>query len=215
MALQTSGQISLNDIHLELGGTSGTEVTMGDVDVRGLINVNQGAQVAMNAFYGASDVVILDCSYVTPAVTSGKFPTKEVVMFLTTNRSDTTTDYYQTWNSTATHSSVNGSSSSPPFVGGGFFLVDNGFLYWGNVSEDSGQGVGQFTTAQLGSNSNHISGAGFEAKYNGTSVWTANTFYDDNTSNGASFRCSNSSISSGVTNGRTNASLWKLEVTEP
>lgn len=74
MALQTSGQISLNDIHLELDGTSGTEVTMGDVDVRGLIDVNQGAQVAMNAFYGASNSIdITGTTFTTQYTTSGKF----------------------------------------------------------------------------------------------------------------------------------------------
>ena len=215
MALTSSGQIDLNAMHVEAGGTTGTECTLNDADIRDMIDKASGAQMGFNEWYGASSVVILDCSYVQPAVTDGKFPSKEVIMFLTTDRDDTTTDYYQMWNSTATHSSVNGSSSDPPFVGGGFFLLDNGRLFWGNVSEDSGQGVGQFTTAQLGNNSNHISGAGFEAKYNGTSVWTANTFTDDNTGNGGSFFCSNSGISSGVTDGRTNASLWKLEVTEP
>lgn len=54
MPLQSSGQISLNDIHLELGGTSGTQVSMNDSDVRGLISRASGAQMAMNEWYGAS-----------------------------------------------------------------------------------------------------------------------------------------------------------------
>jgi len=55
MALQTSGQISLNDIHLELGATSGTQVSLNDADVRGLIGKSSGAQNAMNEYYGAAD----------------------------------------------------------------------------------------------------------------------------------------------------------------
>ena len=36
MALQTSGAISLNDIHVEAGGSSGTTCSMNDPDIRGL-----------------------------------------------------------------------------------------------------------------------------------------------------------------------------------
>ena len=38
MALQTSGAISLNDIHVEAGGSSGTQASMNDSDIRGLID---------------------------------------------------------------------------------------------------------------------------------------------------------------------------------
>jgi hypothetical protein len=54
MALQSSGQISLNDLHVEVGGTSGTECSMNDSDIRGLIGLSSANQAAMNAFYGAS-----------------------------------------------------------------------------------------------------------------------------------------------------------------
>lgn len=56
MALQTSGAISLNDIHIEAGGSSGTQVTTNDADVRGLINKSSGAQMSFNEWYGASAV---------------------------------------------------------------------------------------------------------------------------------------------------------------
>ena len=36
MALQTSGAISLNDIHVEAGGTTGTQASLNDTDIRGL-----------------------------------------------------------------------------------------------------------------------------------------------------------------------------------
>jgi len=54
MALQSSGAISLNDIHLEVGGTSGTQVSLNDADVRALIGKASGAQSSFSEFYGAS-----------------------------------------------------------------------------------------------------------------------------------------------------------------
>ena len=53
MALQTSGAISLNDIHIELGATSGTTVSLNDTDVRGLVSISSGA-IDLADFYGAS-----------------------------------------------------------------------------------------------------------------------------------------------------------------
>lgn len=61
MALQTSGAISLNQIHIEAGGTSGTTVSLNDSDVRGLtaasgytINATSSTTLAIGSFYGAS-----------------------------------------------------------------------------------------------------------------------------------------------------------------
>ena len=54
MALQSSGAISLNDIHQEVGGTSGTQVSLNDADVRALIGKASGAQSSFSEFYGAS-----------------------------------------------------------------------------------------------------------------------------------------------------------------
>lgn len=54
MALQTTGAISLNDIHLEVGGTSGTQVSINDQDVRDLLGRASGAESTFNDFYGAT-----------------------------------------------------------------------------------------------------------------------------------------------------------------
>ena len=54
MGLQTSGPISLNDIHIEAGGTSGTQCGMNDADIRALIGKNAGTQNSFNEYYGAS-----------------------------------------------------------------------------------------------------------------------------------------------------------------
>ena len=61
MALQTSGPISLNDIHVEAGGSSGTLASINDSDIRGLtpaagktINDNSGTEIDFFNFYGAT-----------------------------------------------------------------------------------------------------------------------------------------------------------------
>ena len=54
MPLQSSGQISLNDIHIELGETSGTQVSFNDADVRELISASSEAEMEMADFYGVS-----------------------------------------------------------------------------------------------------------------------------------------------------------------
>ncbi len=53
MALQTSGAISLNQIHTEAGGTSGTLVSLNDSDIRSLGGVASGT-IDFADFYGAS-----------------------------------------------------------------------------------------------------------------------------------------------------------------
>lgn len=57
MALQTSGPLSLNDIHVEAGGSSGTSVGINDSDVRALIAKGNGAQMSFNEWYGASSYI--------------------------------------------------------------------------------------------------------------------------------------------------------------
>lgn len=54
MALQSSGQISLNEIHIEAGGTTGTEASINDSDIRGLISKSSGAAMNFAEWYGAS-----------------------------------------------------------------------------------------------------------------------------------------------------------------
>tara|TARA_B100000768_G_scaffold178677_1_gene194870 strand:+ start:74 stop:838 length:765 start_codon:yes stop_codon:yes gene_type:complete len=60
MALQTSGAISLNDIHVEAGGSSGTSVGINDTDVRDLTGVSSQASSSFSSFYGASSAIVFD-----------------------------------------------------------------------------------------------------------------------------------------------------------
>lgn len=54
MALQSSGAISLDNIHVEAGGTTGTLASINDSDIRNLIGKTAGASMAFNEWYGAS-----------------------------------------------------------------------------------------------------------------------------------------------------------------
>ena len=57
MPLPSSGAISLDQMHVEAGGTSGTQCTINDSDIRGLISKGSGSQMSFNEWYGASGVV--------------------------------------------------------------------------------------------------------------------------------------------------------------
>jgi hypothetical protein len=53
MALQTSGAISLDQIHVEAGGTSGTQCSINDTDIRDLIGKTSATTMSFNEWYGA------------------------------------------------------------------------------------------------------------------------------------------------------------------
>lgn len=57
MALQTSGYITLNQIHQEAGGSSGSLCSMNDSDIRALIGKGSGVQSSMSEWYGASNTI--------------------------------------------------------------------------------------------------------------------------------------------------------------
>lgn len=54
MALQSSGQISLDDIHVEAGGTTSTLAAINDSDIRGLIGATSESEMEFSDWYGAS-----------------------------------------------------------------------------------------------------------------------------------------------------------------
>ena len=63
MALATSGALTLDQIHVEAGGTTGTTCSLNDSDIRGLtaasgktINSTLGTTIDFDDFYGASSV---------------------------------------------------------------------------------------------------------------------------------------------------------------
>lgn len=68
MALQTSGAISLNQIHVEVGGTSGAQVSLNDPDIRVIAGVPSGA-VDFEDCYGATSVVVTQGTQSVPYAT--------------------------------------------------------------------------------------------------------------------------------------------------
>ena len=56
MPIQSSGAISLDDIHQEVGGTANSNCSINDADIRGLIDASDGANTSFNDWYGASNV---------------------------------------------------------------------------------------------------------------------------------------------------------------
>ena len=59
MALPASGTLSLNEIHIEAGGTTATEAGINDADIRGLISKSSGTAMSFNEWYGASAFLTL------------------------------------------------------------------------------------------------------------------------------------------------------------
>tara|TARA_B100000035_G_scaffold314774_1_gene332192 strand:- start:16 stop:1050 length:1035 start_codon:yes stop_codon:yes gene_type:complete len=75
VALQSTGAISLNDVHVELGGTTGTLVSLNDSDLRTLAGVSSGA-ISLQNFYGTSSVPPFDYTAANGAVdTNGPYYT--------------------------------------------------------------------------------------------------------------------------------------------
>ena len=58
MTTPTSGAISLNQLHTEAGGTSGTQVSINDADVRRLKDGSSGTSSALNSFYNRTRYVV-------------------------------------------------------------------------------------------------------------------------------------------------------------
>tara|TARA_Y100001972_G_scaffold188_1_gene261 strand:- start:1907 stop:2479 length:573 start_codon:yes stop_codon:yes gene_type:complete len=60
MSISASGAVSLNTIHTEAGGSSGTTCSLGDSDIRAIIGNSSGAN-NMNAYRGHDNQLSLSC----------------------------------------------------------------------------------------------------------------------------------------------------------
>lgn len=54
MALPSTGQITLNQVHVEVGGTSATQCSLNDADIRALRGLGSGAQNNLAGYRGLS-----------------------------------------------------------------------------------------------------------------------------------------------------------------
>ena len=73
MALPSSGSISLNQIHIEAGGSSGSLATINDADIRALIGKSDGAAMSFNEWYGASAGIVVTVTEGTDIFTSSAY----------------------------------------------------------------------------------------------------------------------------------------------
>jgi hypothetical protein len=81
MALQSSGQISLNDINVEAGNASGSAVSINNADIRALIGKASGAAMSFSEWYGASAETILHSSSFQPQKATHQFPYQSLYHF--------------------------------------------------------------------------------------------------------------------------------------
>ena len=51
MTIPSSGAISLNQLHIEAGGSSGSQVSMNDTDVRDMVLAASSTQNSFNTYY--------------------------------------------------------------------------------------------------------------------------------------------------------------------
>ena len=101
MAVPSSGQISLNDFHVEAGGTSGSACTLNDTDIRGLISKGDGAAMNFAEWYGASGLV--HSSAFTTSVSDGQYLDESGVWatsgtLATSGENSMVTDDITSWN---------------------------------------------------------------------------------------------------------------------
>lgn len=136
MPLPATGTISMNDIHVEVGGTSGTQCSLNDADFRALIGQGTATQQAMSQYRGLSAT-----SYAAFATwAASNYPTQSTGAYQTACRttltcssmwgspqySDTTDDSTATtWalhsiQSLATKNSIANASQLVVFVRGGY-----------------------------------------------------------------------------------------------
>lgn len=72
MALQTSGQISLNDVNVELGNSGTAQIDMNDAAVRGLFDIASG-EIEMADGYGKSDSSPIAVNHTQTTISNGNW----------------------------------------------------------------------------------------------------------------------------------------------
>ena len=102
MALPTSGALTLDQIHVEAGGSSGATSSLNDTDIRGLtaasgrtINSTQGTEIDFADFYGASGI---PASYSRSSIIPARYTVSSTFQYL----------YYENTNYSNTYSIYSG-----------------------------------------------------------------------------------------------------------
>lgn len=80
MTLPSSGQITINQIHVEAGGSSGSQAALNDADIRAIIGKGSTSQNAFNEYYGVSAAAPTG-TYKGRTITTGNgFPSGSVTL---------------------------------------------------------------------------------------------------------------------------------------
>lgn len=80
MTLPSSGAISLNQLHVEAGGSSGSQAAMNDSDIRTMIGKGSTSQNSFNEYYGVS-AAAPSGTYIGRTITTGNgFPAGYVTL---------------------------------------------------------------------------------------------------------------------------------------
>ena len=108
MALPTSGALTLDAIHVQAGGSTGTTCSLNDTDIRGLtpasgktINSTQGTTIDFDDFYGADLPLVASGTSGTRTVTTGAGKSAVTTVY---NGIGTTFSVFNTTNSNASWS---------------------------------------------------------------------------------------------------------------
>lgn len=172
MALQTSGAISFNDIHIEAGGTSGTTCALTDTDIRALIGkgLPPSTSYSVSEWYGASS------AYFSATITIGTYtsPGSQYVA------STFTTGYHNTaYGNPATSFGSITTDNAGNFQAGAkiAFITNNQTFFNLSFALDDNADVPNsgWTTLQIGSQSFSRTAASYSAIANSTAIGASNS----------------------------------------
>ena len=205
MPLPSSGQITLNQIHVEAGGGSGTSASINDSDIRALIGKGSGSQMSFSEWYGASAGLPLyltsyGTSYAPPQ--TGKNAQPAGIRFDSSAAAAQVNDMTTTnqgygwfmgdagyWNGSYTG---NGGLSPQLAISGGYTYLQSSLYNW---TRSSGTNSGQ-----------HY----LKVYYGSSLIFTTNQQYDPNSVEGMFI--GGGPLPSIQNSGRTNPSSWRIEL---
>lgn len=207
MPLTTSGQIDLNAMHVEAGGTSGTECTVNDTDIRGMISKASGAQMGFNEWYGASSETVYQITgtYYVAYSSDSKFGGPHQINFRNTNSSNAWTAVQSSLDSGTYNDRALCLNDATQYLGPR--------LLWGYNST----GTNRTTYFITGDNANWKSGVYAKFYYSNSLIATWQYLIDaTGLGNFAIAASSTASSSNNLINGsRTTASSWRLDIHIP
>ena len=174
MALPTSGALTLDAIHVEAGGSTGTTCSLNDTDIRGLtpgsgktINSTQGTTIDFDDFYGAS-------SGFSMTLTVGDRQTSSTVDYVTTTTVNRGFDSATGSLSPTSNSGFLGGATITQLKNVGTFSISSGTPQLRmSVNSQVANNSSAFTTLTIGSSSLSRSNASYSSTTaSATWFWT-------------------------------------------